>query len=218
MKRHNNPTQAVLEKYHYGCQYCGGPGDGVDHIIPYSYLNGHGGENNLVGACQSCNSIAGDRIFESFQEKRAYILTRRSQLKKDKPKNICPDCGHYFRKKLSSVLCNRCYRKSERDLSKLFEEFKPVKPARKSTKSYPAVYNPAPRAKFKDGPSPVSELALSFAPICEMEFQAIYEIVVNTAHYLEMGQETHHYRNQAGQLLTTLDEVVSAILKGELAA
>lgn len=219
MKRHSNPTQAILEKYHYGCQYCGEAGSGVDHIIPYSYLNGHGGTDNLVSACQSCNSIAGDKVFESFQEKRAYILARRAELKKDKPKNICPDCGLAFRPKLSSVICNRCYRRSERGLRRLAElrgnVSYPSKPLPPPPQLLPEIKHPK---RIRDNRKPVAELAPTFTSICEIEYQNIYEIVAEIGYYLEMGQETRHYRTRDGKLLPSLDSVIQAILSGNLIA
>ena len=72
-------VEAVFHRDDWTCQYCGNPGDTLDHIYPWA--NG-GSEHptNLVVACQQCNSIAGLRVFTEFMRKKAYILARRIEL------------------------------------------------------------------------------------------------------------------------------------------
>ena len=60
------------------CQYCFDPGDTIDHIIPIS-ANGHNGTHNKVCCCLDCNQIAGDKAFDSFAIKKAYILRVKSE-------------------------------------------------------------------------------------------------------------------------------------------
>src|SRR2546423_14235870 len=46
--------RAVFARDHWTCQYCGGPAENVDHVIPKSA----GGEHvwgNVVAACRRCN-------------------------------------------------------------------------------------------------------------------------------------------------------------------
>lgn len=53
----------VIERDDHTCQYCGGPGDTIDHIHPQS----RGGKNtwyNLVCACSPCNRRKGDKTPE----------------------------------------------------------------------------------------------------------------------------------------------------------
>lgn len=61
------------------CVYCGGMGSAVDHVVPWSY-NADQSRHNLVIACRVCNSIAGSLVFQSFDDKRAYIRQRRTEL------------------------------------------------------------------------------------------------------------------------------------------
>ena len=46
--------EARLEYYGYGCAYCPGPYEHIDHVIPLS-KGGTGWPANLVPACKSCN-------------------------------------------------------------------------------------------------------------------------------------------------------------------
>lgn len=48
----------------------------IDHIMPVS-LGGTNEISNLCVSCRKCNSIAGARAFNSFTDKRVYILDRR---------------------------------------------------------------------------------------------------------------------------------------------
>ncbi len=50
----------VLERDDYTCQYCGGYGDTVDHVVPLA-ANGETTKDNLVAACLPCNSSKRDR-------------------------------------------------------------------------------------------------------------------------------------------------------------
>lgn len=68
--------EKILEEYNHECQYCYGPADVVDHIIPLSYSHDNS-EENLVASCWLCNLIAGDKVFKNFNRKRDYIINRR---------------------------------------------------------------------------------------------------------------------------------------------
>ena len=43
------------------CQYCGGPAESIDHVVPRSRGGGHTWEN-VVAACRSCNVRKRDRL------------------------------------------------------------------------------------------------------------------------------------------------------------
>lgn len=58
------------------CQYCYEEGFTVDHIIPRT-AGGSNNINNLICACSKCNSIAGNKIFETFDDKLKYIMQKR---------------------------------------------------------------------------------------------------------------------------------------------
>ena len=105
----------VLERDDFTCVYCENPGIEVDHILPWDW-NGNDSEENLVACCRDCNSIAGDKIFPSFQEKKDYILIVRSSSrwqKKFKARtSICTSCKKTFNpraKGASRFLCSKCY-------------------------------------------------------------------------------------------------------------
>jgi 5-methylcytosine-specific restriction endonuclease McrA len=76
----------VLDRDFYTCQYCGYSsqclneirGLCIDHIIPVSYGGGNSPEN-LVCACDVCNRLVSDLYFDTFEEKRSFILERLSQ-------------------------------------------------------------------------------------------------------------------------------------------
>lgn len=55
----------ILARDQYRCYWCGGQGDTIDHIIPWS----KGGRTNMINcvtACQECNNIRGDMPAEEF--------------------------------------------------------------------------------------------------------------------------------------------------------
>lgn len=69
----------ILERDNYVCQYCGSNADSVDHIIPWSHCHNNS-PFNLVAACQICNSVAGNKVFDTFMEKKNHVITRRLQM------------------------------------------------------------------------------------------------------------------------------------------
>jgi 5-methylcytosine-specific restriction endonuclease McrA len=61
------------------CQYCGGLATTADHIVPRKK---HGPDTlmNLVACCDPCNSAANGDCFETFHQKKAWILDKRDLL------------------------------------------------------------------------------------------------------------------------------------------
>lgn len=55
--------RAVFARDDHICQYCGGPADSIDHVLPRSRGGGHDWEN-LVAACRRCNLAKRDRTPE----------------------------------------------------------------------------------------------------------------------------------------------------------
>jgi len=53
--------RAVFSRDRFRCQYCGGPAENVDHIVPRSRGGSHTW-TNVVAACRSCNSRKRDRL------------------------------------------------------------------------------------------------------------------------------------------------------------
>lgn len=55
--------RGVFARDGHRCQYCGGPADSIDHVVPRS----RGGEHvweNVVACCRSCNAAKRDRLLE----------------------------------------------------------------------------------------------------------------------------------------------------------
>ena len=67
----------------YTCQYCDYKVGldisfrplHIDHLKPWSAA-GSNKLDNLVVACETCNTVVSNKIFSSFHEKKAYILER----------------------------------------------------------------------------------------------------------------------------------------------
>lgn len=63
------------------CTYCGEPGNTRDHIIPYSYTgrlprkarSGGADAGKTVPACKDCNSILGDVLLVTAEDRKARI-------------------------------------------------------------------------------------------------------------------------------------------------
>jgi len=81
----------ILERDRFQCQYCGLDGFAtfenslvmsVDFIHPRA-RKGKKEKDNLVTACRPCNLLKGNRVFGSFEEAKAHVLSRRAELRKD---------------------------------------------------------------------------------------------------------------------------------------
>ena len=79
----------ILERDHYRCQYCGLDGRssfenallmGVDFVVPRA-RRGRKVPSNLVACCRPCNLIKGRRLFDNFEEAKAYVVTEREKLR-----------------------------------------------------------------------------------------------------------------------------------------
>jgi 5-methylcytosine-specific restriction endonuclease McrA len=71
---------SVMARDDYRCVYCGtNTSLTLDHVVPWIQGGDHDARN-LVVACQTCNSIAGDRLFRVFSERITYVQARRAQL------------------------------------------------------------------------------------------------------------------------------------------
>jgi len=81
----------ILERDRYRCQYCGLDGMSnfenslvmsVDFVVPRA-RKGKKDSHNLLTACRACNLIKGKRVFKGLAEAKAYVLQRRSELRKE---------------------------------------------------------------------------------------------------------------------------------------
>jgi 5-methylcytosine-specific restriction endonuclease McrA len=80
----------ILERDQYRCQYCGLDGMSsfdnalamsVDFVVPRA-RKGKKDPRNLVACCRACNMIKGRRVYNNFDEAKAYVLERRAELRK----------------------------------------------------------------------------------------------------------------------------------------
>jgi 5-methylcytosine-specific restriction endonuclease McrA len=53
--------RAVFGRDGHRCQYCGGPAESLDHVLPRSRGGDHTWEN-VVACCRPCNISKGDRL------------------------------------------------------------------------------------------------------------------------------------------------------------
>jgi len=81
----------ILKRDRFQCQYCGLDGMAsfenslimsVDFVIPRA-RKGKNDPRNLVAACRPCNVIKGRRVFNTMEEAKQYIQTRREQLRSE---------------------------------------------------------------------------------------------------------------------------------------
>jgi 5-methylcytosine-specific restriction endonuclease McrA len=81
----------ILERDRFRCQYCGLDGMAsfensllmtVDFVIPRA-RKGKKDPGNLMAACRPCNVLKGHRVFASFDEAKAHVLKRRTELHKE---------------------------------------------------------------------------------------------------------------------------------------
>ena len=90
-KRTQRNYKKAYERDRYTCQYCGYSlacakkfmALHIDHIKPWSASGGNS-LSNLAVACQECNSLASDKWFKSFEEKKEYILNERARRNQNK--------------------------------------------------------------------------------------------------------------------------------------
>jgi hypothetical protein len=102
----------ILERDRFICQYCNDWATEVDHIIPASF-GGTDHESNLVASCRYCNAKAWNRVFDSFDEKRAYLQQFAPQHRRARRRRlcICADCQEVFEYRkdgATAVLCPLC--------------------------------------------------------------------------------------------------------------
>lgn len=81
----------ILERDHYRCQYCGLDGlanfeNSLIMTVDFLHPRARKGKKvpaNLVTACRPCNVIKGHRTFAHFEDAKAYIMKRRTELRQE---------------------------------------------------------------------------------------------------------------------------------------
>ena len=123
MQRRKFDRVKILERDQYVCAYCLGDATEVEHVVPWSWSHCND-EDNLVATCKECNQIAGDRMFTSFDEKRAFILIKRSSRKWTRRLAMkyqvfrCVNCKNIFvplEHGSTNFLCTTCSKKDFED-------------------------------------------------------------------------------------------------------
>ena len=79
----------VYKRDKYTCHYCGYNLENaeefrplhIDHVLPWS-ASGSNKMDNLVVSCSVCNLKASDKWFNSFNEKRSYVLSNQKKHQK----------------------------------------------------------------------------------------------------------------------------------------
>lgn len=71
--------RGVFARDDHRCQYCGGPAESIDHVVPRSKGGEHVWEN-VVAACRPCNVRKGDHLLSStsMRLRRAPVAPRES--------------------------------------------------------------------------------------------------------------------------------------------
>jgi 5-methylcytosine-specific restriction endonuclease McrA len=119
INRKHIDKEKILERDLYVCAYCLGNATEVEHVVPWAWSHCDD-EDNLVASCRECNTIAGDKMFTSFDEKRAYILIKRSGKKWTRKLAIkfqvfrCSNCLKVFKPLeygATNFLCPHCTEK-----------------------------------------------------------------------------------------------------------
>lgn len=76
-------VQVLLDQSDNECAYCGDEislsknNFEIDHILPLC-VGGSNNLSNLVACCVLCNALAGRYVFNSFLEKKIFLLKRRN--------------------------------------------------------------------------------------------------------------------------------------------
>lgn len=82
----------MITFYGQNCAYCmEEPAQSIDHVIPWSYSQDNSIEN-LRPCCLWCNLHAGDKMFSSFEQKRAYLKDKRGKGRSAASRTVCTTC------------------------------------------------------------------------------------------------------------------------------
>lgn len=97
----------IFSNYNGLCAYCLLCAEEIDHIIPWSY-NQDDSLDNLVPVCWLCNQIASNRMFETFEKKRQWVLATRYKLIKNNiiiiwTKEELSEMGYAIRRKIEQT-------------------------------------------------------------------------------------------------------------------
>ena len=101
----------LITRYGVLCYYCHEEvSSTIDHVVPYNW-DGDDSLENLVPACFWCNAAASDKIFDSVQDKKEYILKKRARRRAHRH-CVCSECllpFAYLEQSPSQFLCPECW-------------------------------------------------------------------------------------------------------------
>lgn len=64
--------ESIYDAWDHKCAYCGNPATSLDHIIP-RFKSGSSNRNNLIPACQRCNSNKASMDMQEWYEQQVYF-------------------------------------------------------------------------------------------------------------------------------------------------
>jgi 5-methylcytosine-specific restriction endonuclease McrA len=68
--------ESIYNSWDNKCAYCGAPATSLDHVIP-RYRSGSSNRNNLIPACQRCNSNKASYKMEEWYRKQEFFCETR---------------------------------------------------------------------------------------------------------------------------------------------
>ena len=72
----------IFERDDWTCRYCFKEAECIDHVMPYSHtFDNH--PDNLAASCNFCNRVVSNKIFDTFENKRIFIIKQVSQILKN---------------------------------------------------------------------------------------------------------------------------------------
>lgn len=100
----------LITYYGHRCFYCRQEiATTIDHVVPYSW-DADNDIDNLVPACSLCNSLAHNKMFDTVEQKRQYIMGERK--KRTSQRAICTSCLLPYSYRIHSpslFYCAECY-------------------------------------------------------------------------------------------------------------
>lgn len=70
--------QSIYEAWNHTCGYCGAQATSLDHIVP-RFKSGSNNRNNLIPACQRCNTNKASEDMKTWYEQQDFYTQERMQ-------------------------------------------------------------------------------------------------------------------------------------------
>jgi len=95
--------RSVFARDGHRCQYCGGPAENIDHVVPRSRGGTHTWDN-VVASCRRCNAQKEDLLLEEsgfvlrqsprMPRSRVWLLAASGELRSDWEPYVAPELEH----------------------------------------------------------------------------------------------------------------------------